>query len=95
VGALRDGSTTGEATSDGVQRLLNQARWDADPVRDYVVGHLGEEEAQKEVLLRATIALCGGVGPSLLFSPRTGVSRSPESPAPSPKAGVIGLAQLH
>jgi SRSO17 transposase len=35
----------GEKTDDGVQRLLNQARWDADAVRDdlrdYVVEHLG------------------------------------------------------
>jgi SRSO17 transposase len=36
----------GEATPDGVQRLLNAARWDADAVRDdlraYVVAHLGD-----------------------------------------------------
>src|SRR6266705_1334751 len=35
----------GEATPDGMQRLLYQARWDADQVRDdlrgYVVEHLG------------------------------------------------------
>jgi SRSO17 transposase len=39
----------GEATPDGVQRLLNTARWDADAVRDdlraYVVEHLGDEHA--------------------------------------------------
>ncbi|GIV61582.1 MAG: transposase [Rhodothermaceae bacterium] len=39
----------GEATPDGVQRLLNAADWDADAVRDdlrnYVVEHLGHEEA--------------------------------------------------
>lgn len=39
----------GEATPDGVQRLLNQAQWDADLVRDdlrrYVVEHLGDEGA--------------------------------------------------
>jgi SRSO17 transposase len=39
---------TGEATPDGVQRLLNQALWDADAVRDdlraYVVEHLGDEQ---------------------------------------------------
>ena len=39
----------GEATPDGVQRLLNAARWDADAVRDdlraYVVEHLGAERA--------------------------------------------------
>lgn len=39
----------GEDTPDGVQRLLNQARWDADLVRDdlreYVVEHLGDEGA--------------------------------------------------
>ena len=37
----------GEATPDGVQRLLNGARWEADAVRDdlraYVVKHLGDE----------------------------------------------------
>jgi len=37
----------GEATPDGVQRLLNAADWDADCVRDdlrsYVVEHLGHE----------------------------------------------------
>lgn len=36
----------GDATPDGMQRLLNAANWDADGVRDdlrgYVVGHLGE-----------------------------------------------------
>src|SRR6185437_3432445 len=36
----------GEATPDGVQRLLNAADWDADLVRDdlraYVVDHLGD-----------------------------------------------------
>jgi len=39
----------GEATPDGMQRLLNQARWDPDEVRDdlrgYVVEHLGDERA--------------------------------------------------
>ena len=39
----------GELTPDGVQRLLNQARWDADQVRDdlqrYVVAHLGDPQA--------------------------------------------------
>ncbi|MBI3912051.1 MAG: transposase, partial [Armatimonadetes bacterium] len=33
----------------GVQRLLNQARWDADRVRDdlrpYVIEHLGDPQA--------------------------------------------------
>jgi SRSO17 transposase len=36
----------GDATPDGMQRLLNHARWDADEVRDdlrgYVVEHLGD-----------------------------------------------------
>jgi SRSO17 transposase len=39
----------GELTPDGMQRLLNQACWDADLVRDdlraYVVEHLGDERA--------------------------------------------------
>jgi SRSO17 transposase len=39
----------GETDPQGVQRLLNSAKWDADAVRDdlreYVVGHLGEEES--------------------------------------------------
>lgn len=39
----------GEANPHGVQRLLNNALWDADAVRDdlreYVVEHLGEENA--------------------------------------------------
>src|SRR6478609_9333508 len=39
----------GEKNPDGVQRLLNNALWDADLVRDdlqaYVVEHLGEEKA--------------------------------------------------
>lgn len=39
----------GELTPDGVQRLLNAARWDADQVRDdlrtYVVEHLGDPSA--------------------------------------------------
>jgi SRSO17 transposase len=39
----------GERTPDGVQRLLNAARWDADAVRDdlrqYVVRHLGDADA--------------------------------------------------
>lgn len=39
----------GEKTPDGMQRLLNQADWDADLVRDdlrsYVVEHLGDERA--------------------------------------------------
>ncbi len=38
----------GESDPQGVQRLLNSARWDADEVRDdlrdYVVEHLGDEE---------------------------------------------------
>src|SRR5215218_2989057 len=40
---------TGEPSPDGVQRLLNGARWDAGEVRDdlraYVVEHLGHPEA--------------------------------------------------
>lgn len=40
---------TGEVSPDGVQRLLNQAHWDADAVRDdlreYVVEHLGDPQA--------------------------------------------------
>jgi SRSO17 transposase len=36
----------GDSTPDGMQRLLNHARWDADAVRDdlrdYVVEHLGD-----------------------------------------------------
>jgi SRSO17 transposase len=39
----------GERDPDGVQRLLNAARWDADAVRDdlrhYVVEHLGDDQA--------------------------------------------------
>ena len=39
----------GAATPDGMQRLLNHARWDADEVRDdlrgYVVEHLGDPDA--------------------------------------------------
>jgi SRSO17 transposase len=39
----------GEFTPDGVQRLLNAARWDADQLRDdlraYVVEHLGDPQA--------------------------------------------------
>jgi SRSO17 transposase len=38
----------GEATQDGMQRLLNAAAWDADGVRDdvrgYVTGHLGSAD---------------------------------------------------
>src|SRR5215216_5986997 len=38
----------GEASPDGMQRLLNAANWDADAVRDdlreYVVEHLGDDE---------------------------------------------------
>lgn len=39
----------GEKSPDGMQRLLNYALWDADELRDdlrdYVVEHLGEEDA--------------------------------------------------
>src|SRR5215207_3257232 len=39
----------GERGPQGVQRLLNAARWDAEAVRDdlrgYVVEHLGDEQA--------------------------------------------------
>src|SRR6266487_31206 len=39
----------GDATPDGMQRLLNAARWDADGVRDalgrYVTAHLGDPGA--------------------------------------------------
>jgi SRSO17 transposase len=39
----------GESDPDGVQRLMNAARWDADAVRDdlwaYVVEHLGDPQA--------------------------------------------------
>src|SRR5215469_7078385 len=39
----------GEATPDGMQRLLNTAKWDADQVRDdlqqYVLTHLADPEA--------------------------------------------------
>lgn len=41
--------TIGEATPDGIQRLLNAVRWDADVVRDdlraYVVEHLADPNA--------------------------------------------------
>ncbi len=40
---------SGEATPDGMQRLLSTAVWDADVVRDelcrYVLGSLGDEQA--------------------------------------------------
>jgi SRSO17 transposase len=40
---------TGETDPQGVQRLLNSAKWDADAVRNdlrsYVVEHLGDEES--------------------------------------------------
>ena len=40
---------TGEASPDGMQHLLGRARWDADRVRDdvreYVLEHLGDENA--------------------------------------------------
>ncbi|MER8181994.1 IS701 family transposase [Kitasatospora sp. NPDC094015] len=39
----------GDATPDGMQHLLNRASWDADELRDdvreYIVEHLGDEEA--------------------------------------------------
>jgi SRSO17 transposase len=39
----------GERDPQGVQRLLNSARWEANEVRDdlreYVVEHLGDEES--------------------------------------------------
>jgi SRSO17 transposase len=39
----------GEKNPDGIQRLLNNALWEADAVRDdlweYVVEHLGEQNA--------------------------------------------------
>src|SRR6516164_11508820 len=39
----------GEATPDGMQRLLNTAKWDADQVRDdlqhYVLKHLADPQA--------------------------------------------------
>ena len=39
----------GEADPQGVQRLLNSAKWDAtlvrDDLREYVVEHLGDEES--------------------------------------------------
>lgn len=39
----------GEATPDGVQRLLNAADWDAEAVRDdlrsYIIDHLGHQDA--------------------------------------------------
>src|SRR3954462_10049299 len=39
----------GDATPDAMQRLLNHADWNADAVRDdlcdYVVEHLGDEQA--------------------------------------------------
>ena len=37
--------TIGDATPDGVQRLLNAARWDADDLRAYVVEQLADSNA--------------------------------------------------
>jgi SRSO17 transposase len=41
----------GDATPDGMQRLLNKAAWDADGVRDdvrsYVVRHLGSADGTR------------------------------------------------
>ena len=45
--------TAGDATPDGMQRLLNAAGWDADgvrdDVRDYAVEHLGERDGVQVV----------------------------------------------
>ena len=39
----------GDAAADGIQYLLERARWDADAVRDevcgYIVGQLGDPDA--------------------------------------------------
>jgi SRSO17 transposase len=35
----------GETSPDGMQHLLSRARWDADGVRDYVIEHLGDQDA--------------------------------------------------
>src|SRR5215212_7856006 len=51
-------SAGGEATPDGVQRLLNAAEWSADEVRDdlrqYVVEHLGGSETKSVVVIDET-----------------------------------------
>ena len=63
----------GEHTPDGMQRLLNHARWDPDQVRDdlvgYVVEHLGDPQAVLVVdetgFLKKGTKSAGGAAPVL------------------------------
>src|SRR5215216_5877495 len=52
----------GEATPDGIQRLLNTAEWDAEMVRDdlreYVVEHLGDDEGGVLIVTQSFPRLC-------------------------------------
>lgn len=75
----------GEATPDGMQHLLNRAKWHADVVRDdlcsYVVEHLHDEQAVLVVdetgdVRRAPAPSASNVSTP---APRAG-SRTPKSP---------------
>jgi SRSO17 transposase len=41
----------GDATPDGMQHLLERARWDADAVRDDVRGYVAEKLADPQAVL--------------------------------------------
>ena len=87
----------GDATPDGVQRLLSSYRWDADLVRDdlrdYVIGHLADADAV--LVLDETGFLKKGnksVGVSgSTVAPRAGsrtVKLACSWPMPAPRGGL-------
>jgi SRSO17 transposase len=83
----------GEHHPQGVQRLLNSAKWDADAVRDdlreYIVEHLGDEESGVLIVDETGFLKKGekSVEVGCLASPRNPLPARPRLPGRHPPGG--------
>ncbi|GAA3481651.1 hypothetical protein GCM10018966_061820 [Streptomyces yanii] len=88
----------GEATPDGMQHLLNRAKWDADAVRDDLCGYVAEHLHDDQAVL-----VVDETGDLKLASPATAAAApipqqdSPAAPAlrPAPSDGYRRALEAH